>query len=109
MLSGTASMPARKISTLKAPAKKLSEMIADSHGAELAGMVADQMVYSTLRGDSDQQRLVDALNDDGRIYITQGAFDGRKVIRFQVGQFDTTREDVMMACEVIADVWRKIA
>ncbi|MEM6439819.1 MAG: GlxA family transcriptional regulator [Pseudomonadota bacterium] len=33
------------------------KMIADSHGAELAGMVADQMVYSTLRGDSDQQRL----------------------------------------------------
>ncbi len=59
--------------------------------------------------DSDQQRLVDALNDDGRIYITQGAFDGRKVIRFQVGQFDTTREDVMMAGDVIEDVWRKIA
>ncbi|MEL7527849.1 MAG: pyridoxal-dependent decarboxylase, partial [Pseudomonadota bacterium] len=59
--------------------------------------------------DHDQQRLVDALNDDGRIYITQGAFDGRKVIRFQVGQFDTTREDVMMAGDVIADVWRKTA
>lgn len=59
--------------------------------------------------DSDQQRLVDALNDDGRIYITQGAFEGRKVIRFQVGQFDTTREDVMMAGDVIEDVWRKIA
>ncbi|MEM1315293.1 MAG: GlxA family transcriptional regulator [Pseudomonadota bacterium] len=33
------------------------KMIADAHGAELASMVADQMVYSTLRGDSDQQRL----------------------------------------------------
>ncbi|MGX9355073.1 pyridoxal phosphate-dependent decarboxylase family protein [Roseobacteraceae bacterium S113] len=55
--------------------------------------------------DTTQQRLVDALNDDGRIYVTQGAFGGRKIIRFQVGQFDTTRADVMMACDVIADVW----
>ncbi len=59
--------------------------------------------------DAAQQRLVDALNDDGRIYLTQGVFEGRKVIRFQVGQFDTTREDVMLAAGVIRDVWRTIA
>ena len=58
--------------------------------------------------DATQQRLVDALNDDGRIYVTQGAFQDRKIIRFQVGQFDTTREDVMMAHKVIQDVWEKI-
>lgn len=58
--------------------------------------------------DADQQRLVDALNDDGRIYLTQGSFGGRKIIRFQVGQFDTTREDVMMALGVIQEVWEKM-
>lgn len=58
--------------------------------------------------DATQQRLVDALNDDGRIYLTQGAFNGQKIIRFQVGQFDTTRNDVMMAADVIQDVWRKL-
>ena len=58
--------------------------------------------------DATQQRLVDALNDDGRIYVTQGLSDGRKVIRFQVGQFDTTRDDVMMARTVIQDVWRQL-
>ena len=57
--------------------------------------------------DEAQQRLVDALNDDGRIYLTQGAFEGQKIIRFQVGQFDTTREDVMMAPEIIHEVWKK--
>ena len=51
---------------------------------------------------------VDALNDDGRIYLTQGSFQGRKVIRFQVGQFDTTRADVMMAPEVIGEVFARI-
>ncbi|MQY43814.1 aspartate aminotransferase family protein [Epibacterium sp. SM1969] len=61
-------------------------------------------------GDDDaQQRLVDALNEDGRIYLTQGTFAGRKIIRFQVGQFDTTRKDVMMAADVIRDVWSKLA
>lgn len=58
--------------------------------------------------DEDQQHLVDALNDDGRIYVTQGSFQGRKIIRFQVGQFDTTRADVMMAETVIRDIWGKM-
>lgn len=59
-------------------------------------------------GDDDQQRLVDAINDDGRIYLTQGMHLGQKVIRFQVGQFDTTKEDVMMAEQVITQVWETI-
>lgn len=58
--------------------------------------------------DADQQWLVDALNKDGRIYVTQGAFGGRKIIRFQVGQFDTTREDVMMARDVIQNVYSSL-
>ncbi|MEX3016108.1 aspartate aminotransferase family protein [Gymnodinialimonas hymeniacidonis] len=59
--------------------------------------------------DARQQRLVDALNDDGRIYLTQGMHEGRKVIRFQVGQFDTTRDHVMMAADVIAEVHAAVA
>jgi len=58
--------------------------------------------------DVAQQKLVDAINDDGRIYLTQGAHDGRKVIRFQVGQFDTTRADVMAAADVINEIWKGI-
>ncbi|MEM9583762.1 MAG: pyridoxal-dependent decarboxylase [Pseudomonadota bacterium] len=58
--------------------------------------------------DAMQQRLVDAINADGRIYLTQGAFSGRAMIRFQVGQFDTTREHVMMAGDVIKEVWDQI-
>lgn len=60
-------------------------------------------------GDDDsQQRLVDAINDDGRIYLTQGMFQGRKIIRVQVGQFDTTRDDVMMVHSVVQEVWGQI-
>ena len=59
--------------------------------------------------DAKQHQLVDALNDDGRIYLTQGMHLRQRVIRFQVGQFDTTREDVMMAAEVIEDLWQRIS
>ena len=58
--------------------------------------------------DAMQQRLVDAINDDGQVYLTQGAFQGRKIIRVQVGQFDTTRVDVMMVQAVIHDIWEEI-
>ena len=58
--------------------------------------------------DATQQRLVDAINDDGRIYLTQGAFEGRKIIRVQVGQFDTTRDDVMAVASVVQEVWEAI-
>ena len=58
--------------------------------------------------DAMQQRLVDAINDDGQVYLTQGVFQGRKIIRVQVGQFDTTRDDVMMVQVVIHDIWEQI-
>lgn len=50
------------------------------------------------------QRLVDAINDDGRIYITQTLIDGIKVIRFQVGQFDCTQDDIDLAYDVICEM-----
>ncbi len=48
--------------------------------------------------------LVNAINDDGRIYLTQTRVDGDLVIRFQAGQFETTEEDVKMAYDVIVEI-----
>jgi len=42
------------------------------------------------------------------VYLTQGAFDGRKIIRVQVGQFDTTRDDVMAVADVLREIWEGI-
>lgn len=58
--------------------------------------------------DSDEHnlRLVNAINDDGRIYLTQTRVDGQIAIRFQVGQFETTAADVDTAFEVITEVAR---
>ena len=62
-------------------------------------------------GDPDQHNiaLVNAINDDGRIYLTQTRVDGRIAIRFQAGQFDMTRADAEAAFDVITDVARKRA
>ena len=49
--------------------------------------------------DADRHNLalVNAINDDGRIYLTQTRVDGRVAIRFQAGQFETEARDVDMA------------
>ncbi len=86
-------------------AQELCEIIRRMDGFEIVTEPILSIFSFRCEGDDAmQQRLVDAINDDGRIYITQGMHDGAKVIRFQVGQFDCTREDVMMAAAVIAEI-----
>jgi aromatic-L-amino-acid/L-tryptophan decarboxylase len=52
------------------------------------------------------ERLLNALNDDGRVYLTQTRVRGRYVIRFAIGQLYTTREHVQRAWEVITAIAR---
>ncbi len=54
--------------------------------------------------DALNARLLQAINDDGRIYLTQTRFNGAYVIRFQVGQLYTTEEDVILAWAVIREM-----
>lgn len=90
-------------------AEELCEQLRAEDDIEISTEPIMSLFSFRCKGDDDaQQQLVDALNDDGRIYVTQGAFEGRKMIRFQVGQFETTRADVMMAREVIIDVMGKL-
>src|SRR5690606_15854386 len=54
--------------------------------------------------DEHNLRLVDAINDDGRIYLTQTRIDGPVAIRFQTGQFETTEADVDTAFDAITRI-----
>jgi aromatic-L-amino-acid/L-tryptophan decarboxylase len=58
--------------------------------------------------DTINAKLVERINDDGRIYLTQSQHEGRFVIRFQVGQTNTTRDDVMAAWSVIRELAAEI-
>lgn len=90
-------------------AGELCEAIREIDGFEVTTEPILSLFSFRCPGDDDtQQRLVDAINDDGRVYLTQGAFQGRKIIRVQVGQFDTTRDDVMMVQTVVKDIWEQI-
>ena len=51
--------------------------------------------------------LVNAINDDGRIYLTQTRVDGRIAIRFQAGQFEMTEADADTAFDVIVEIARR--
>jgi len=56
-------------------------------------------------GDLDDMNihLLKRINTDGRIYLTQTRVDGKLVIRFQAGSWDTTRADVMSTLDVLRD------
>ena len=54
--------------------------------------------------DEHNLSLVNAINDDGRIYLTQTRVDGRVAIRFQAGQFELAERDVDTAYEVITEL-----
>ena len=59
--------------------------------------------------DEHNLRLVDAINKDGRIYLTQTRVNGRVAIRFQAGQFETTAADIDTAFDVVTEVARRLA
>ena len=54
--------------------------------------------------DAHNLALVQKLNDDGRIYLTQTHHDGVIAIRFQAGQFDTAEADFDIAFDAIREL-----
>jgi aromatic-L-amino-acid decarboxylase len=54
--------------------------------------------------DAAQIAFVNRVNDDGQIYITQTKVDGEIAIRFQIGQFDVTEEDILFAYDVMCEL-----
>ena len=87
-------------------AQELCERIRNTPGFHIVTEPVLSLFSFRCEGDDAmQQALVDTINDDGRIYLTQSTWQGSKVIRFQVGQFDTTAEDVMLAHAVIEEIY----
>jgi len=50
------------------------------------------------------ENLFTAINDDGRIYLTQNTHEGKYVIRVTAGTWDATRDDVQMVLTVLKEL-----
>ncbi|MEO0622275.1 MAG: pyridoxal-dependent decarboxylase [Pseudomonadota bacterium] len=89
-------------------AQALAEKVAAEPGFELTTPAMFSLfTFRHLGGedlDAHTLALVQAINDDGRIYVTQTVHEGATVIRFQVGQWDTTEADVAFAWDVIREI-----
>ncbi|MBL6429715.1 MAG: aspartate aminotransferase family protein [Maritimibacter sp.] len=85
-------------------ANEARDAIAALDGFEIVTEPILSLFSFAYRDDATTARLLDAVNRDGRIYLTQTTHAGRYVIRMQVGQFDVTREDVMMVPDVLNEI-----
>ena len=52
--------------------------------------------------------LLEALNDDGTVYLTQTTHEGAYVIRFVTGQFDMQEKEIDIAFDVITRLARTL-
>ena len=52
--------------------------------------------------------LVNKINDQGSIYLTQSHFAGQLIIRFQAGQFDMQESDIEIAYQAIVECARDL-
>jgi aromatic-L-amino-acid decarboxylase len=59
--------------------------------------------------DATNLQLVNSINDDGRIYLTQTLHDEQLVIRFQTGQFDMQASDIDIAYQTITELARSLS
>ena len=57
-----------------------------------------------LETDAETEALLQRINDDGRIYLTQTRVDGRFAIRVTVGSFDCSEEDVMLIAKTVQEM-----
>jgi aromatic-L-amino-acid decarboxylase len=67
--------------------------------SEGAGMSADEL----------NERLLDAVNDSGEVFLSHTVLDGRYVLRLAIGNIRTTEADVRRAWELLTSTARAIA
>ena len=82
-------------------AVELAGVLAAMPGVEITTPPALSLFTFALADDAATEALLTAINDEGRVYLTQTRHEGRYVIRVVVGQFDCKRGDVMEVAEAV--------
>ena len=89
-------------------AGELAEAIKQIEGCEIVTGPILSLFTFRIGDDAKTEALLELINDDGRVYLTQTRHEGQFVIRVQVGQFDCTRDDVMTVAEVVSQISRNL-
>ncbi len=86
-------------------AEELCEMLRNTPDVEIVTEPILSLFTFRRAGASDPETIaaVNAINDDGRIYLTQTDVDGRSAIRFQAGSFAMQEADIAIAHAAICD------
>jgi aromatic-L-amino-acid decarboxylase len=85
-------------------AQEARDQLAALPGVEIVTEPRLSLFTFALPDETATEVLLQRINDDGRIYLTQTRVDGRFAIRVQVGSFDCTREDVMLIAKVVNEL-----
>ena len=60
-------------------------------------------------GDSDNQKLMDQLNQSGKLFLTHTRLDGKLTLRFCIGQTHTQARHVEAAWQLIQQTAAQLA
>ena len=95
-------------------AEKVHEAISEMPDMEIVtvpmlSLFTFRLVPEALKGkaealDALNMRLIEAINNDGRIYLTQTKIDDKFVIRFMTGTWTMEEQDAETAIAVIAEI-----
>ncbi|WP_127108802.1 pyridoxal phosphate-dependent decarboxylase family protein [Pararhodobacter zhoushanensis] len=84
----------------------LAEVLREDARFEIVTEPVLSLFTFALKGADDAAMIdfVNRVNEDGRIYVTQGKTAGRIVVRFTVGSFACTEADVVLAGDVLKEL-----
>jgi aromatic-L-amino-acid/L-tryptophan decarboxylase len=83
-------------------AQKLAKLIGADPRFEVVAPVPFSVVCFRFKGsDDDQKKIMDRVNESGRVFISGTVLNGKQTIRLAIGNLATTWEDVMEAWELV--------
>ncbi len=72
---------------------------------EIAAPIEFSLVCFRYRGSDDENRaLLEAINASGRAFLSHTVIDGRYVLRMAIGNWQTSADDIVRLCALIAEL-----
>ncbi|MGH1415141.1 MAG: pyridoxal phosphate-dependent decarboxylase family protein [Pelagimonas sp.] len=87
----------------------LADHLRETDGFEIVtDPILSLFSFRLTSGEAQTQALLETINADGEIYLTQTRVNGTYAIRFQAGAFDMRRDDIEKALKVITQTARRL-